>query len=47
MLASTKELTEPMFKYAARAPLNNAPERGAKLAAEIGGHATSHRHPAS
>jgi hypothetical protein len=31
-------VTEPFFEFAARVPLNIAPERGARLAAEIFGH---------
>ncbi|GEP60426.1 phage exclusion protein Lit family protein [Reyranella soli] len=37
MAASTREVTEPLFKFAARAPFNIAPERGAELAADIFG----------
>lgn len=37
MGSSTKEVTEPLFRFAARTPLNIAPERGARLAGEIFG----------
>ena len=38
MARSTKDVTEPFFRFAARVPLNIAPERGGKLAVEIFGH---------
>jgi hypothetical protein len=37
MGTSTKQITEPFFRFAARAPLNIAPERGEELASEISG----------
>ena len=37
MPAPTKDVVEPLFKFAARAPLNIAPERGKQLAEEIFG----------
>ena len=37
MGSSTKKVTEPLFRFAARTPFNIAPERGAALAADIFG----------
>jgi len=36
--ATTKDVTEPLFRLAARTPLNIAPERGQELAAQIFGN---------
>lgn len=36
-MPTTKQLFEPFFRYAARAPLNIAPERGRQLAEEVFG----------
>jgi len=37
MGVSTQQVSEPFFRFAARSPLNIAPERSEKLAAEIFG----------
>jgi hypothetical protein len=44
---TSKEVTEPLFRLAARAPFNIAPERGPELAGEIFGSAKWEMRPSS